>query len=747
MKFLIFLIKIFIFNLLLVFNVYSEIVNKIIVNGNERISNETVKLFSNIKLGNNINKNDINFILKDLYKTNYFKNVNVSFLDNVLTIILEEHPIIQSIEYKGVKSSKIIETISKDKLIKEKSPYNESLLSNEINRLKKIFKELGYYNSSLETSVIDLDDNLVSLKFDIDLGNKSKIKKITFVGNKIYKDNKLRRLIASSEYKFWKVISGRKYLNENTVLLDERLLKNYYLNNGYYNVQVNSSFAKTVGDNEFELIFNIDAKDKVLFGDLKLNIPIDFDKTNFENIYKLFNNIKNEPYSINLINKILKEIDEITAIEQYKFIKATVNEDLTNNKLNLTFNISETEKYFIDRINIFGNFITEESVIRNQLLLDEGDPFNEILFNKSINQMKSLNYFKTVNKEVLDGNINNTKILNIYLEEKPTGEIFASAGVGTDGGSVGFGIKENNFLGKGVSLDANFSVSSDTFKGEFGLTNPNFNNTDKAIYVNLKAIETDNYNTFGYKSNKTGFDLGTNFEFYTDFRLGIGTSNYYEVIQTNSTASKAQQDQEGNYWDTFLNLDFNYDKRNQKYQTTSGFRSYYSLDLPIISDNYTLSSSYNYSYYFDLFDENISSLSLFLKSANSVNDKDIKLSERVKIPSSKLRGFESGRFGPKDGDDFIGGNYGYAINFSSTIPKILEESQNVDFLFFIDAANLWGVDYDNSIDDSGSIRSSAGLALDWFSPLGPLNFSLAYPITKENGDKEETFRFNLGTSF
>lgn len=747
MKILIFFIKIFVINLFLVFNVYSAIVNEIVIKGNERISNETVKLFSKIELGNNINENDINFILKDLYQTNYFENINISFLNNVLTIIVNENPIIESIEYKGVKSSKIIEILSKDKLIKEKSPYNENLLNLENVRLKRIFKELGYYNSSIETSVIKLDDNLVTIKYKINLGDKAKITKITFVGNKIFKDSKLRRLITSSEYKFWKVISGRKYLNENTVLLDERLLQNYYLNNGYYNVKVNATFAKAIRDNEFELIFNIDSKDKVFFGDLKLNIPNDFDKVNFEKIYKLFNNIKNEPYSINLINQILDEIDEITAIEQYKFIKATVSEDLTDNKLNLTFNISETEKFFIERINIFGNFITEESVIRNQLLLDEGDPYNEILFNKSINQIKSLYFFKTINGEAIDGKNINTKILNIYLEEKATGEIFATAGVGTDGGSVGFGIKENNFLGKGVNLNANFNISSETFKGEFGFTNPNFNNSDKAIYFNIKAIETDNYNTFGYKSNKTGFDLGTNFEYYNDFKLGIGTSNFYEVIQTNSTASKAQQDQEGNYWDTFLNLDFNYDKRNQKFQTTSGFRSYYSLDLPIISDNYTLSNSYNYSYYFDLFDENISTLSVYLKSANSINNKNIKLSERVKIPSSKLRGFESGRFGPKDGDDFIGGNYGYAINFSSTIPKILEESQNVDFLFFIDAANLWGVDYDNSIDDSGSIRSSLGFALDWFSPVGPLNFSLAYPITKEDGDKEETFRFNLGTTF
>jgi outer membrane protein insertion porin family len=160
-----------------------------------------------------------------------------------------------------------------------------------------------------------------------------------------------------------------------------------------------------------------------------------------------------------------------------------------------------------------------------------------------------------------------------------------------------------------------------------------------------------------------------------------------------------------------------------------------------------LKNNYNYSYYFDLFDKNISTFSLFLKSANSINNKDIKLSERINIPSNKLRGFEAGRVGPKDGDDFIGGNYAYAMNFSSTIPQFFEESQNVDFLFFIDAANIWGVDYDSSLNDNGSIRSSTGVALDWFSPIGPLSFSLAYPITKENGDKEETFRFNLGTSF
>jgi len=228
--------------------------------------------------------------------------------------------------------------------------------------------------------------------------------------------------------------------------------------------------------------------------------------------------------------------------------------------------------------------------------------------------------------------------------------------------------------------------------------------------------------------------------------FGVGTSNFYEKIETNSTASSRQQAQEGNYWDSFLKLDFNYDKRNQRFQTSSGYRSFYSLDLPIISDTNTLKNYFNHSYYFDLFEKNVSSISFHFETANSLNNKDVKLSERIFVPYGRLRGFEAGRIGPKDGDDFIGGNFAYSMNFSSTIPQFFEESKNVDFLLFSDIADIWGVDYDSSLNDS-KIRSSIGLALDWFSPVGPMNFSLSHPISKAVTDKTETFRFNLGTSF
>ena len=190
----------------------------------------------------------------------------------------------------------------------------------------------------------------------------------------------------------------------------------------------------------------------------------------------------------------------------------------------------------------------------------------------------------------------------------------------------------------------------------------------------------------------------------------------------------------------------NYDKRNQKFQASSGFKSYYSLDLPILSDTSTIKNYYNYSHYFNFFEKNFSSISIYLQSANSLNNKDVKLSERITIPSTRLRGFEAGRVGPKDGDDFIGGNYAYSVNFNSNIPQLFQDSQNLDFLFFVDAAEIWGVDYNSSIQGNG-IRSSIGFGLDWVSPVGPINFTLAYPVTKEKGDKTETFRFNLGTTF
>ena len=727
--------------------VYSQTIKDIEVKGNQRIANETIIVFSNAKIDNKIDQEDLNIILQNLYNTNFFKNVSLEFKDNILRINVEEQPLIQSVFFNGIKADKILDPIKNIIILKDRSSFNEVLLREDSQKISDLLKSMGYYFSKITTSINELDDNKINVTYKIDLGEKSKLSKITFTGNKIFKDKKLRSIIISEEYKFWKFISGRKYLNEELIKFDNNLLKNFYLNQGYYNVKINSSFAKLLSNNEFELIFNIQANDRYFFNDLDINMSEDYNKENFVKIFNSFEKLKGEPYSINAIDNILKLIDNIIIEKQFESIKASVDQTVSGNNIDLQFNIAETEKFFVKRINIFGNNITDEKVIRNQLEIDEGDPFNEILQNKSINNIKSLNFFKKVSSTISTTEEDKGKIVNITVEEKPTGEIMAGAGIGTSGSTIMFGVKENNFLGKGVSINTNLKVSEEDIKGNITVTNPNFNNSDKKVYFSLQSSETDRLAASGYKTNKSGFNIGTNFEYLDDFNIGIGTSNYYEKISTNSTASTRQQNQEGHYWDTFLNLSFTQDKRNQKFQTSRGYLSRYSIDLPVISDTSSFINEYSYKYYTELFDENISSFGISVGSAFSIDDSDIKLSERLFIPSSKLRGFETGKVGPKDSNDFIGGNYMTTLNFSTTVPQILPNSQNIDTVFFLDVANLWGVDYDSSIDGESKIKSSVGIGLDWFTVVGPLNFSLAQPLTKDTNDITETFRFNIGTTF
>ena len=736
----------FIFFLFINFSL-AETVKRIDVNGNERISKETIIMFSSVQINDELDEIKLNNILKNIYNSNFFDNVSIELNENILTISVIENPIIENINIEGIKSNTLNEQILKTISLKSRSSYNEILLNNDIIKISSFLKSIGYFFSNINVVKKDLSENKVDILIKIDLGNKAKIKKISFLGNKIFKDRKLKSVIVSEEYKFWKFISGKKYLNENIINLDNRLLKNFYLNEGYYNVEINSSFAKMINDEEFELIFNIDANQIVYINKVNLNLPDDYNKQNFNSVFLKINQIVNKPYSISEMEKIIEQIELLALSDQFESINVSIDENLLDNQLTLNFNVTETKKYYVDKINIFGNNITNENVIRNNLLIDEGDPFNEILFSKSINEIKRLNFFKEVKSNIKEDEMNNTKTIDISVEEKATGEISAGAGFGTSGGTLAFGIKENNFLGNGVSLNTSLDLSANSIKGQFAVAHPNYKNSDKSLYYNIQALELDRLTNFGYKSNKIGFNVGTNFEYLDDLDLGIGFENFFEKIETDSTASARQKSQAGNYLDTFLNLDFKYDKRNQRYQTTSGFYNLYSVKLPLLSESSTLINEYSYKYFTELYKNNVTSALITLSTANSLNNKEIKLSERLFIPSRNLRGFESGKIGPKDGNDYVGGNYMTSLNIVSTLPQFLESAENIDFLIFFDTANLWGIDYDKSLNDNSSIRSSIGIGVDWLTPVGPLNFSLAQPITKASTDITETFRFNLGTTF
>ena len=743
-----FIISFFIFSYCFSVSLEAKIVNNLIINGNDRISSKTIKVFSGFTQGNNIEQNDLNEIIKQLYDTNFFKEVSVEIKKENLIITVLENPIIQEVIIEGLKKESFKKDIYNGLSLKNKSSYVEFIAKEDLQKIRNSLRLSGFYLSDVKTSIKKNENNTINLIYNINLGEKALIKNIKFIGDKKFKNRKLRQIIVSEENKFWKFLSSKKYLNVKQIKFDERLLLNFYKDSGFYKANIETSTAVFIDDRNFELTYNINAGEKFIFNDLKITLPSDYDQKNFSELSKTFLELRGTTYSLNRINRILKEIDKIALLQQYEFINAKVEENITDkNKLNLIFVIEETEKNYVEKINIIGNSITRENVIRNSLLVDEGDAFNKILHNKSINEIKSRGIFEKVETKIIDGSTDNLKIIEIQVEEKATGEISAGAGVGSSGTTIGFGIKENNYMGKGVKVNANLAFTGTSVRGELTFEEPNFRNSNNSLYTSFKSIKTDSLSTQGYETSNIGMSVGSNFEKYENLYLFPTIEINHEELKTSSNASANLKKQEGDYFETNFKYVLDYDKRDRSFQTTEGFRSRFNQTIPLIADTYELRNQYQISKYQELYDGMSSVVTFTTSAVNSLNDKDVRISKRLRIPERQLRGFEKGKVGPIENNEYIGGNYSAVLNLSTTLPNLFPESQNTDFKIFFDAASLWGVDYSSSVKDEASIRTAAGVGIEWFTPIGPLSFSLSQAITKESSDKTEGFRFNLGTTF
>ena len=726
-------------------NVNSNTIENFNIIGNERVSDQTVIMFSSLNIGDKINENKLNEALKKLYYTDYFKHVELYIQNQIINIKVVENPIIQSVIVEGIEVDSLNEKINEVTSKIEKYPFVENKINEQVILLKNILKSYGYYFVKLETSITENSNNTVNLKYNFELGDVAKIKSINFIGDKIFNDTILRNIIISEEAKFWKFITKNKFLDINRIRTDTSRLENFYKNRGYYNVKIKSTTAVITNENQFELIFNINAGNKFFFNEIKFQDRNKLSEQDLKIFAKEFKELEGKNYSKRKINNLIDDINEFTLRNNFVFLNANFDQIITdNNKIDILIKLDDLDKTFVERINILGNFITDEKVIRNSLIIDEGDSFNEILFDKSISNLKSLNIFKSVDYNIIEDK-NFKKVIELTVEEKPTGEIFAGAGTGTTGSNITAGIVENNYLGLGIKLDTNLTLTDDSIKGKFSVFNPNYNNSDKSIKTVVESSTDDFFTLSGYKTSKTGVSISTEFEQMNDMFVNLEMSNYYEDLETSSTATSIVKKQEGTYFENLVTYSIKYNKLDQNYQPSDGYINSFSQTLPLISDDRSIENKFTNASYHTLGDNIILSAKFYLNTINSLDD-NVRISKRVFVPSRRLRGFEGGKIGPKDGSQYIGGNYATALNLNSTIPNIFFENENLDFNLFMDLANVWEVDYNSSLD-SNKIRSSTGIAINWFSPIGPLSFSYAIPISDVDTDITEKFRFQIGTSF
>ena len=725
---------------------FAEIVKDIKIQGNKRVSDATIKIYGDIKINENYSEIDLNNILNNLYLTNFFEDVNIELKNGVLSINLVEYPIIDTIIILGEPSKKYKEEIKKLITSKDKGSYIKKNIANDSNIIKKLYSSIGYNFAKVNTKVKKISENRLDVVFEVDKGNVTEISKISFTGDKKIKEKRLRDIIASEESKFWKFISRNTRFSQNLVNLDMRLLENYYRSNGYYDVKIKSNSAEIKKSGNVELVYTIDAGKRYIFKKISTNVDPTFDKNLFFELNKDYQKIIGDYYSPFKIKKLLESIDEVIEKNNLQFVEHNVEEIVDGDGIEVKFNIYEGNKVLVERINILGNNITNEEVIRGELLVDEGDPFTNLNLDKSIAKIKAKNIFRTVKSKVVEGSTSDMKLIDIEVEEKPTGEISAGAGVGTNGGSLAFQVKENNWLGEGKNVSFDIELDEESVRGTLDYVDPNYNFLGNSLGYSVSSVTNDKPDQ-GYENTLISAGVRTGFEQFKDLYAQLGLTASYDDLKTLDSASASLKKQSGNFSELAANYGFTYDKRNRVFMPTDGRIISFEQTAPLYADKSFIANTFSTSFYKSLSEDVIGAAKFYISAVNGLGSDDVRLSKRKALSSKRLRGFEKGKVGPIDGADHIGGNYSAAINFEASLPKILPESTNTDINLFLDFGNVWGVDYDSSIDESNKIRSSTGIAASWLSPLGPMTFIFSTNISKASTDVTEGFNFNLGTTF
>jgi outer membrane protein insertion porin family len=697
----------------------------------------------------NVDSIYINILTKKIFDTDFFADVKISFNQDTLIINVIENPIVNFFYINGVKDSDL-DQVNKIITLKENSIFSSSKLKKDIEATREFLNASGYYQASIIPEVIKIENNQINLIINVDKKEISKIKNIYFIGNKYFSNSQLMDVITSTEDGWWKFFSTTA-LSEQRIEYDKQLLKDFYKSKSFYDAQIESAFASIDKNNKFTLTYSINSGKKYKFGNHDLKVSgLTLKETDINEIKNISNNLlKNELYSPLIINKLNKQLADLLETKRYGNFEISIQDlKAAEDKIDVIIQLSEGQKSLVNKINIQGNTITEEKVIRDNLVLSEGDQLSTSKLKKSIDNVKSKQLFSKVDYKISDSDKKNFKDLNLFVKEQPTGNITAGVGYGTNGGLFEASINERNFLGQGINLNFTGRLSSDVIRGEVSYVDPNYINSNKELAASLFS-EVDDYQNSGYQNKRAGTKFATKYEIYEDifFRPNLGVQ--FDTLEVTGSASSLLRSRQGDFLTTSLGYNFLYDQRDSKFNPTSGSIIYFDQNIAtFFSDIPTVQTGVGVTFYKELFsDKFIGSAKAKLANVTAFNDKDVKLSDRIFASSSDLRGFEQRGLGPVDSGDHIGGNNLATLSLKSTFPNPVPENYRATTFLFFDMGNVWGADYSSLISDSSKLRTSTGIALDLMSPIGPLSFTYSIPLSKASTDKEQNFLFNIGSSF
>ena len=734
---------------------YSQenIISSIVVEGNQRITTDTIISISKIEKGNSYSPSQLNSALQLIKKSTYFKTVEISQKNNILKINVIENPTINSINFEGndtLQDENLFELITS----KERQTLSASKTEKDADIIATAYADTGRIAATVTPKIVELSDNRVNLIYEISEGRVTEVEKITFTGNRIFSDFRLKSVIATKQAGIFRgVIKSDTYV-EGKLEYDMKLLQNFYINKGYIDFEVQTSVELTRSKDAFLINYSIKEGQKYNYSEINFDTSnLDIDKELIINLNKIKNG---STFDRRQITKLIDEIDIYLAKAGFNFVEPVpvVSRNDENLTMDLKIVFKEKDKVFVERIEIEGNSTTIDEVIRLQFDFAEGDPFNRRKVLEAVDKIRGLGFFNNVETNTRMGSAPEKIIIEVKLTEKPTGSLGIGAGFNSSDGSVfTLNLNERNFLGKGQSVKLDFSSSKIEKQSSIALADPSF--LGRNLFMGISFGETTSTPSSApmkseklYIQPKIGFPLSRDSNLFLSYRLEADDT---KLTTTSSSVSPLITADIGKRNRSAVILSYNIDKTNSVVKPTSGLDFKITQELNGLGGNISYSKSdLGLKTYKTMFRDDIILTSEL--SAGVIIGSDASISNRFFLGGNDLKGFRSRGIGPIDSSYAnvpLGGKYFTSLSLEASFPIGVPEEYGVFGGLFIDTGSLWGLDNTDSgrVDDSSNIRSALGVSLFWDTLIGPLRFNWSRPITKELYDVSENFRFTVDTRF
>ena len=727
----------------------DNLVKEIEILGNQRIDTETIVAYADANINENYSEEKGNEVLKKLFSTELFSNIEIKFTNNKLIINVTENPTINLIKFEGNKKVKDEDLLIEIQL-KERSVYSRAKVKRDIERILSLYQRNGRLSTEVIPKIETLDDNRINLSYDILESEISKVSKIIFIGNDSFSSSKLKSIMKTKERTFLRFLSSADRYDPDKIEYDKQLITQFYNNNGFPNFKFTSSIAQlSENTNTFEVILYVDEGDKYKFGNIL--VLSELKKINPDVALSVISTNEGDIFNRSKITDSIETIKELAEGEGYSFIEIIpkFKEQLEDKTIDVEININEGPRVYVNTINIIGNTRTLDRVIRREIGLSEGDAYNKFTMNYSKDSIRATNFFSTVEIDDSRSNFPDKIDLTIDVEEKNTGEASIGAGYSSStAGSITLGLRENNFLGKGqkVKFSASFANTRNTY--DISITEPYFNNKNLSVTADLYSNFNDPTGV-NYESEDIGLGFALGFPLASDKNIRTKYSLFTSKIKPDSNATDYERLLGGTDTVSQVGYIFSFDRRNSRYKPSNGFNLTLSQDLAGLGGtSYYYRNTGEYNVYKRLSDRIIGAWKISAGSVNGYNGKYQPLSSNFRLGGKNLRGFKSGKVGPKTGTSYTGGQYYYLTSLETNIDFNFD-AYDITSTLFVDFGSVWGLENPaySSINDDHNLRSSTGINFNWDTAIGPINFIYAVIIESETTDTTDNLYFDIGYNF